>query len=172
MNSQRRTFRAPDEPRETEKELNGFTKSLIIELRELGGHRRSKPRRIRWMHKKLKRTHSQSVETERQNREPRTSTRGASRHRRQHSHSTGPWPGLRLPKVSRVTPSCNRDESTGCTKRDALTERRDRGKSTPRALIERRDRAESSARALAEHRDRDEICTPYASTIKRKYVDL
>ena len=84
----RRTFRAPDEPRETEKELNGFTKSLIIELRELGGHRRSKPRRIRWMHKKPKRTHSQSVETERQNREPRTSTRGASRHRRQHSHRT------------------------------------------------------------------------------------
>ena len=36
------------------KELNGFTKSLIIELRELGGHRRSKPRRIRWMHKSLK----------------------------------------------------------------------------------------------------------------------
>ena len=167
MNSQRRTFRAPDEPRETEKELNGFTKSLKIELRELRGHRRSKPRRIRWMHKKPKRTLSQSVETE---------PRAPQEHSRSIETQTTALPQhralarIRLPKVSRVTPSCNRDESTGCTKRDALTERRDRGKSTPRALIERRDRAESSARALAEHPDRDES-TPTAPKRSEQILD-
>ena len=63
LNSRRRTSRAPDEPCESENELNGCTKSLKIELHEQKNNKHSKPQRFHSLHKKPAKTPSQSVKT-------------------------------------------------------------------------------------------------------------
>ena len=64
MNFQRRTFRAPDEPCESDNELNGCRKSLKIEFRQQETTNTQNLDESTGCTKSLKKTPSQSVKTE------------------------------------------------------------------------------------------------------------